>query len=99
MTSWFYNKVASIFKDSIRSYVESHLNVSLDSYSMLILDLCNKYAQQYYHTLLQIVMAARKGAEDSKLVQGKTEKSAAEEDASKEQAVPALAVENAVKET
>eukprot|EP00466_Bigelowiella_natans_P020106 jgi/Bigna1/86151/estExt_fgenesh1_pg.C_80189 len=65
-STWFYNKVSAIFKESIRMYVEEHLNKSLESYSYLILDLCNKYAQQYYLTLLDIVKAAKKGALESK---------------------------------
>uniref|UniRef100_A0A7S3YYC1 Uncharacterized protein n=2 Tax=Lotharella globosa TaxID=91324 RepID=A0A7S3YYC1_9EUKA len=67
MSTWVYNKGASIFKESIRSYVEKHLNKSLDSYSSLILDLCNKYAQQYYLMLYNILIAAKKGAKKSKL--------------------------------
>ena len=39
-------QVASIFKESIRWYVEQHLNTALDDYSGLLVDIGNKYAQQ-----------------------------------------------------
>jgi len=66
-STWFYNKVAAIFKESIRWYVEDHLNKSLDDYSSVILDMCNKYAQQYYLPLLNILKAAKKGMKESKM--------------------------------
>lgn len=78
-STWIYNKMASIFKESIRGYVESHINTALDDYSGILVDILNKYAQQYYPLLLHIVTAAKKGAEKA----GKAKKKGAPADSTK----------------
>ena len=39
-------QVASIFKESVRWYVEQHPNTALGDYGGLLVDIGNKYAQQ-----------------------------------------------------
>uniref|UniRef100_A0A7S3YNB4 Uncharacterized protein n=1 Tax=Lotharella globosa TaxID=91324 RepID=A0A7S3YNB4_9EUKA len=54
VSSWFYNTLADMFKESLRKGLEDGLTRALDKNAEHLLDECNALAQQHYQFLLYI---------------------------------------------